>query len=161
MAVTTEDSVELGKILGTPPKSLKPDEWHGRMRPYRFDFIQGAAAGDATSKQRLIKLPPGRYRVHLALSRIAHSAFGASRTLDLGWQAYTDVNGAAVAADANGLDAATDVSAAGSYNPVGTVGGDETFLFESRSGVVIVAEVAGGTIPVAATLKGNLYIVAD
>jgi hypothetical protein len=161
MALTNENSAELAKVLATPPQSLNPDEWHGRFRPYRFTFTQGAAAGDANSFARLVKLPAGRYRVFLALSRVANSAFGASRTLNLGWEAYTDINGQAVAASVNGLDAAQDVAAAGAYPPIGTVGGDESFLFESRSGVVINAQVLAGTIPVGATLKGYFLVVSD
>jgi hypothetical protein len=161
MAVTTENSTQMTRIEGTPPKVVPTHDWHGRMRAARFDFTQGAAAGDVASFQRLVKLPAGKVRVHLAHSRIAHSAFGAARTLDLGWEAYTGDDGVAVVADPNGLDDGVDVSSAGNYNPVGTVGGDETFLFESQEGVVIAAQTNDDTIPAAATLKGVLYYSID
>jgi hypothetical protein len=108
-----------------------------------------------------VQLPAGKVRVHLAHSRVAHSAFGASRTLDLGWEAYTGDDGVAVAADPNGLDDGVDVSSAGNYAPVGTIGGDETKLFESQEGVVIAAQTNDATIPAAATIAGVLYYTVD
>lgn len=161
MAVTAEKSTQIANVEAVPAVHMHPDDLHGKMKIIRFNFTQGAAAGDATSTQQLVKLPPGRWRVMLALSRIAHSAFGAARTLDLGWQAYTDKDGVAVAADPNGLDDGVDVSAAGNYNPGGTIGGDETKLFESSDGVTIEAQCNDGTIPAAATLDGYLVAVAD
>jgi len=161
MAVTTESSSQIGKQDGTPPTMLDTRDLHGRVRFARFDFTQGAAAGDAASIQRLIKIPAGKVRVLLALSRIANSDFGAARTLDLGWEAYTKNNGVAVAVNFAGLDAAQAVTPAGAYAPTGTVGGDETFEFDSDKGVNICSRVAGGTIPAAATIKGYLAYVVD
>lgn len=161
MAITTEKSTQIANVEAVPAVHMYPDELHGKMKIIRFNFTQGAAAGDATSTQQLVKLPPGRWRVMLALSRVAHSIFGAARTLDLGWQAYTGNDGAAVAADPNGLDDGNDVSGAGSFSPTGTVGGDETYLFESSDGVTIEAQCNDGTIPAAATLDGYFIAVAD
>lgn len=160
MAITNESSAELTKQEAVPTDFLNPRELHGRMRIARFAFTQGAAAGDANSTERLIKLPAGKVRVFLALSRIANSDFGVARVLDLGWEAYKTA-GVAVAASAQGLDASQAVTPAGSYSPVGTVGGDETYEFESDNGVVIVGRVTGGTIPAAATIKGYLIYVVD
>ena len=157
MAVTTESSTQLGNIEAPPQVKLEPLDLSGKLRVAHFNFTQGAAAGDANSVQRLVKLPAGKVRVFLALSRIAHSAFGAARVLDLGWEAYKTPAEVAVVADPDGLDVDTDVSAAGSYNPVGTVGGAEVKDFESANGVVLSTLVTGGTIPAAATLNG--YIV--
>ena len=161
MAVTTEDSSQMARIGATPPKVNPTHDWHGRLRTARFSFVQGAAAGDAASFQRLVKLPAGKVRVHLAISRVAHSALGAARTLDLGWEAYTGDDGVAVVADPNGLDDGVDVSGAGNYVPIGTVGGDETKLFESQEGVVIASQNNDGTIPAAATLDGEIFYTVD
>ncbi len=158
MAVTTEDSAEIVNVDARPPVLLDETDWLGKLRFFGFAFTQGAAAGDATSIQRLVKLPPGKWRVILAMSRITNSAFGAARTLDLGWEAYIDQDGNAVAVDPNGLDDGNDVSAASSFNPTGTVGEDETILLSSKSGVVITAQVNDGTIPIAATING--YFIA-
>lgn len=161
MAATNENSNQIDNAEARPVVLANPNEDGGVLRYKRATFVQGAAAGDAGSTAILWKLPAGRVRVHNALSRIAHSAFGASRVLKLGWQAYTGADGNAVAADDDGLDASVDISSAGSFNIGGTVGGDETYLFESQDGVTLEATVTGGTIPAAATLDGNLYFTTD
>lgn len=160
MAVTTEKSTQLTSIEATPPTMLDTRDNHGRLRYARFTFTQGAAAGDIASYQRLVKLPAGKVRVILELSKIRTSAFGAARTLDFGWEAYTK-NGAAVAKSDAGLDAAQDVSAAIGYAPVGTILLDETKEFDSDTGVVLCTKVAGGTIPAAATISGHVAYVVD
>jgi hypothetical protein len=160
MAITLEASAELTKQEAVPTDMLNPRELHGRMRVARFAFTQGAAAGDANSYARLIKLPAGKVRVFLGASRIACSAFGAARVLSLGWEAYKE-GGVAVVADNDGLDVDQDVSAAIAYVPIGTLSGDETYEFNSDNGVVITGFCEGGTIPAAATLKGYLVYVQD
>ena len=161
MAVTTEKSDQITNQEASPPVMSGVDTLRGKLKILRFTFTQGTAAGDATSTMELVKVPAGVVRVFLALSRITTSAFGAARTLDIGWQAYTDTNDAAVAADPNGLDDGVDVSAAVSYNPIGTVGEDETYLFESNGGVTIEAQVNDATIPAAATINGYFVYVQD
>lgn len=161
MAVTTEKSTQLTNIDATPPVMLQPHDDHGRMRMKYFSFTQGAAAGDAASFQQLQKLPPGRVRVFPRMSYIAWSAFGAARTLNIGYQAHTDDNGDAVAAAADTLDDGRDVSSAGGdYLGDGTNGVD-TILFNSQDGVVIEATNIGGTIPAAATLEGWIAYMMD
>ncbi|MDA1100817.1 MAG: hypothetical protein O2967_17735 [Proteobacteria bacterium] len=162
MAVTTENSDQRANEIASPPVMNPSHESHGRIRYKRFTFTQGAAAGDAGSIARLPILPAGKVRVLLHLSRIAFSAMGAARTMDLGWEAYNgDDGGAAVAADPNGLDDGVDVAAAGSVVPGGTVGGDESYLFESAGGVVLTLQINDGTIPAAATLQGCIAYVID
>lgn len=162
MAVTTENSNQYANTVAEPRVKNPTHEAHGRVRLARFNFTQGAAAGDAGSLARLVRLPKGRVRVLLPLSRIAHSALGASRTLDLGWEAYhADDGSGLVAADPNGLDDGVDVSSAGALVPGGTLGGDETRLFGSLDGVVVTAQVNDGTIPAGATLDGHLAYVMD
>ncbi len=160
MAVTNENSVQIGKLLAGAIKNLTTDML-GRMRKIRFDFVQGAAAGDATSTVSLVILPKGRNRIYLRDCIIAFSAFGAARTLDIGYAAYTDRDGNAVAAAPAAFVDDLDVSAAGTSSFAGEVGGEESFLFESRDSVTIIATVAGGTIPAAATLNGDVTIVRD
>ncbi|MEP4379757.1 MAG: hypothetical protein ABJ215_01150 [Alphaproteobacteria bacterium] len=162
MAITTENSTQYANTLAEPRVANPTHDAHGRLRFARFNFTQGAAAGDAGSLARLVKLPKGKVRVILPLSRLAHSALGASRTLDLGWEAHVGDDGSgAVAADPNGLDDGVDVSSAGAFVPGGTLGGDETQLFESLDGVVITGQVNDGTIPAGATLDGYLAYVMD
>ncbi len=162
MAITTENSTQFANTLADPRVQNDTHEAHGRLRFARFNFTQGAAAGDAGSIARLVKLPKGKVRVVLPLSRVAHSALGASRTLDLGWEAHVADDGSGdVAADPNGLDDGVAVNIAGAFTPGGTLGGDETKLFESLDGVVVTGQVNDGTIPAGATLDGYLAYVMD
>ena len=162
MAITTENSIQYANTVAEPRVRNPTHEAHGRLRFARFNFTQGAAAGDAGSLARLVRLPKGRVRLVLPLSRVAHSALGASRTIDLGWEAHVADDGSGdVAADPNGLDDGVDGATAGAFVPGGTVGGDETRLFASLDGVVITAQVNDGTIPAGATLDGHLAYVMD
>jgi hypothetical protein len=128
-----------------------PDQ-QGMLEYRRFEHTQGATAGDATSTQGLIKLGPGRIRFICAF--IDNSAWGSSRTLDIGWLANVEPDGTVITADPNGLVAAKDVSAAlvaWGFN-VATA----HVVLNARDPLQIVSTVAGGTIPAGATLKGTL-----
>tara|TARA_Y100000004_G_scaffold53731_2_gene59756 strand:- start:270 stop:758 length:489 start_codon:yes stop_codon:yes gene_type:complete len=162
MAVTTEYSSQYTEsYITVPAKVPESHEWMGRLRIGFFEFTQGSDAGDAGSLAYLVKLPAGKVRLILPLSRVHSSALGSSRTMDLGWIAYTDDDGASVSADPNGLDDGVDVSSAVAFNPGGTVGTHETYLFESQEGVVLTAQVNDGTLPAAATIKGYFVYVID
>jgi hypothetical protein len=116
MAVTNEKSAEFSNMSAFPPSNNPVHSWHGRMRIAYFKFTQGAAAGDANSTAELVRLPQGSVRVIGHLSKIAFSAFGAARTLDIGTRAYKDLDGVAVAEAAQAFASAVDVSAAGSLS---------------------------------------------
>lgn len=163
MAVTTEKSVELANADALPPVMNDVGNDHGRLRVKRFTFTQGAAAGDATSVQKLVKLPAGKVTVYTNLGYINWSAFGASRVLDVGHAAYNDPDGAAVAAGAAAWDNDIDVSAAGGAQLGSdvTAGVGKIVEYNSRSGVTIQASVAGGTIPAGATIKGYVVYSMD
>lgn len=161
MAVTFQDSVQLANITAEPRIMNPTTEAHGRLRLARFSFAQ-TGIGDAGSIARLVRLPKGRVRVILSLSRIAYSTLGASRTMDVGWEAYLAADGSGdVAADPNGLDDGVDVSSAGAVVPGGTVGSDESLLFATMAGVVLTAQINDGTIPDTATLSGHIAYVMD
>jgi len=161
MAVTTQNSTQYANTQADPRVMNPTHDAHGRLRVARFNFTQ-SGVGDAGSLVRLVKLPSGKIRVILPLSRVACSALGASRTLDLGWAAHqADDGSGAVAADPNGLDDGVDVSASGAVIPGGTLGGDETKLFASLDGIVLTAQVNDGTIPDGATLDGTIVYVMD
>lgn len=159
MAVTTEYSTEFAAIRD---KNLPLDnrDFHSRLRFLRFTFTQGAAAGDVNSLQYLTKLPAGKISVLTDKSKVWFSAFGASRTLDIGFDAYDNPQGTEQSADVDGLLDGEDVSGAGSAAMLGASDGG-ILEFHSKEGVDIVAKVLGDTIPVGATLKGYLVYVAD
>jgi hypothetical protein len=164
MAVTTEKSTQVTAVDDTePPVYPEANEWHGRLRVARFTFTQGAAAGDATSTATLVKLPGGAVRILGHLSRIAFSAFGASRTLNIGYTANRDKAGAAVAADPDAFASSVDVSSAGTTTLAEALATttDGTTLITSQAGFYIDCVVAGGTIPAAATINGYVVYVAE
>ena len=152
---STEYSAEWAKQLESARGSLRltnPENF-GSVRFHRITFTQGAAAGDATSTQGLLILPAGRYRLlELALDI---SAFGASRTLDVGWGDFDGPDGVNVVADPNGLISALDVSGALVGSRINAATG-RALLIDSKEAVEIYSTVAGGTIPAGATIKGHL-----
>lgn len=156
MATTAQKSdLETNREAGTLSDA---NDYGGRLKTYRFSHTQ-SGAGDAGSTVELVHLPAGRFRIYGAMSRVGFSAFGTSRVLDIGWQAYTDFGGAAVAADADGIDNDINVATAGSAamgNALAAL--DDTLVIESQTGVTIYATVAGGTIPDAAVLSGYIVI---
>lgn len=115
--------------------------------------------GDVNSTIALVDVPAGKYTLIGYLSKVMNSAFGASRTMDIGWDAYTTEAGVAVAALENGIHTAADVSAAGSFVPLSALGVTQTKLFDSRSGVRIRAKVEGGALSAGMTVDMVLVFV--
>jgi hypothetical protein len=66
-----------------------------------------------------------------------------SQTMDIGWKAYTDLNGDAVALDVDGLVDGLDVDAVGYQSMEGNTAAGKlkggNYTFESRDGVEITA----------------------
>lgn len=164
MAVITENSTQYGNNIASPVAVNPAYNEHGRIRFAYFSFTQGAAAGDANSLQNLVRLPAGKVRLLKTLSEFICSAFGAARTLDIGYLAHTNMDGTAVVASIDTILDGGDVSAAAKLacgagtNALGT---DPTILFDSREGVVIQSKCLGDTIPAGATLKGFFAYVTE
>lgn len=152
MAVTTERGVTLQTQEGTATTALNPIQLSCTARVQPFSFTQGAAAGDANSTMGLCMLPPGRVKV-LGIY-LANSAFGASRVLDVGTEAYTSLAGATVAAAASTFWNDLDVAASGGRYV------EFNQDYDSKAGVVLTSLVTGGTIPAAATLSGYVLYAA-
>jgi hypothetical protein len=108
-----------------------------------------SGAGDAGSSVALCKIPAGRVRLLLPMSWMYVNWTTASATLDLGWDAYTDLNNSAVVADDNGLIDGISVENAGviGFEELTTLAGLDavahTKVFESKDGVVIRATSPG------------------
>ena len=160
MAVTTQKSTQVTNMDATPPTIMDTTSLHGRMRVAYFLHTQDGA-GDATSTVDLVKLPAGKGRILVRSSFLAASAFGSSRTLDIGYVAHTDTNGDTVAVDVDAVLDGLDVSGAtNAMLGTGTATVD-TYLYDSNAPLTIQAVVAGGTIPTAATLEGYIVYVLD
>lgn len=153
MAVTRQNSTQVGRSKSVPPEMNAVSEDGGRVRIKAFDFTQ-SGAGDANSIAVLAKLPGGRVRVLRA--HVKHSALGAARVATLGHGAYKDATNATVAEDVDALVAtAQDLAAAGTKTmEINTV-------LDNRAGVDLILQVTGGTIPDGATLNGYVEYVVD
>lgn len=154
-AITHENSDLMANILATPP--VRNERWKSRAYVYRdyFSAVR-AAAGGAGSYFRLAKLPAGAMLV-LGDSKVMHSDWDGTVTAVFGWEEYIGPDGTVYAANTDGLLTGLDVSGqastAGIYLSTGTIVADYK-IFEGPA--VIVAEVAGGDVPLAATLQGWL-----
>ena len=160
--MTTFYSTEVTNINAVPPVPLAPVAHHGKVRIAKVTYLP-VAEGDAGDLIQLGKLPAGRVRLLGRLSNLYHNLTVVSATLDIGWAAYTDLDGVAVDADPDGLDDGIVAETAGTIL-VGTVaavlavGGNK--LFESQEGVVIVLTMVG--VPAANdTIDGFIAYVLD
>lgn len=134
-----------------------PVDDHGKLRYQFFTVPAVTVAGDADSIAKLCDLPPGRVRVLPNLSRITSSAFGSSRTLDLGHAAYQKRDDA----DPTLLEALNytafitdmDISSAVNSAAFSTV---LKYDLYSKGGVEVLARVQGGTWPIGGTISGLL-----
>ncbi len=166
MAVENEFSTQYtNAYLTSPASNLATHEMHGRLRIAYFNHSQ-ETAGDATSDVVLCKLPAGNVRLILPLSQAYVNWTTASATLDLGWSAYTDIDGNAVVADPNGLDDGIDVETAGYFTfgstslaAIDATGG--TKLFSSQGGVNIIATSQDVALAASSTIAGYLVFVLD
>lgn len=137
MAVTTQKSTEYTNATATPVTMNDANVYHGRVRIAHFTHDQDGA-GDATSSVALCSLPAGKVKVLLSSSNAYCNWTTGSATLDLGWDAYTNISGTAVAADPDGLLNGLNVDTVGYQN----FGADQTatggaYTFETQGGVVI------------------------
>jgi hypothetical protein len=142
MAVTTQLSAEYTIQTTTPIVNSNTTDKHGKYRTLFFSHDQDGA-GDANSTVTLGKLPAGKVKIIGGLSRFYCNWVTGSQTMDLGWKAYTDLNGDAVALDVDGLVDGLDVDAVGYFDMEGNTAAGKlkggTYTFESRDGVEITA----------------------
>ncbi|WP_414464361.1 hypothetical protein [Hyphomicrobium sp. DY-1] len=161
MAVTNQLSTQKANAAASPKVMNPAGDEGGKLRIARFNFVQ-AGAGDATSTVDLVDLPRGRVNIVTALSKVAWSAFGSARTLDIGLRAYTKIDNSVNAEAPAELDDDIDVSSAGTAAPGSDLSSkDKIRTVTSQQGVTVFASVAGGTIPDGATLDGYIVYTTD
>lgn len=165
MAVTTQKSTEYTNSTANPiTTEARPDEMHGRLRIMNFTHAQDGA-GDATSSVALGKLPAGRCRILGSLSRAYVNWTTSSHTLDLGWDAHTNADGTAVAADPNGLIDGLDVDTVGFRTLEGALAAElltgGTHTFDSKEGVVIRATSQDVALGDGDDLVGYIIYIVD
>ena len=168
MAQTIQNSTQHANTVAVPSVMNDPADHHGRMRIMYFSHDQDGA-GDATSYVKLGKLPAGKVRLFMGLSRAYVNWTTSSATIDLGWQAYQDLEGTTVSASVDGLINGIAVDTVGYFSlegasgstgaPLKATGG--TKLFESQSGVVITASSTDQALVSGDDLAGYLVYTID
>lgn len=151
--MATTNSTQYGNTVAVPPVMNAVHAEHGRVRIAAFDYTQ-SGAGTTGDDVNLVNLPAGAIRVLEVY--VAFSAYGSSRTLDLGYSAYTELSdGSTTAADPDAISANTDISSAGT---VTSVANDQ---ISSTGGVIVKAQVNDAAPPDGATLNGWVLYVVD
>ena len=161
MAVTTQKGNEVTNLDAVPSVVAETTKLHGRLRFAYFSHTQ-SGAGDATSSVEIARLPAGSVRVLGAMCKIKHNWTTSSATMDIGWDAYTDLDGDSVAADPNGMDDGLNVDSAGTVSTICTVlTTDNTKLFESKGKVSIRLTSQDVALAASSTVYGYLVYVVD
>lgn len=160
MAVEAFVSDQLTNARKRPVVMNETVDNRGKLRFAHF-YKKAGVAGDANTTCDLCELPPGRVRVLGNLSRVAFTAFGAARVLDIGHRAYKKIDGEAEAEDLDAFDNDLDVSAAGAAALGNNISLDDTFNITSMGGVTIACQVTGGTWPLNGELKGYIAYLTD
>ena len=161
MAVTTQKSTEYTNQTATTPEFVQPTEMAGRVRIMYFTHDQ-SGAGDATSSVALGKIPGGRVRLLLSMSKAYVNWTTGSATLDLGWDAYEAVDGTTTAADPDGLVDGLNVDTAGYFDfGEDTTATGGTYVIESKAGVVIRATSQDVALAAGSDLVGYIAYVVD
>lgn len=159
MAVITEKSDQLTNLDASPPVIENSHNLHGRLRIAYFSHTFGD--GDAGSSVELVRLPPGKIRLLSHLSYLEAASVAASQTVDVGWDAYTDLDGTAVAADTDGILNGGDIDTTANINlaNVATLTAGMK-VFESQDGISIRATMVGAVVA-AETIEGAIVYVQD
>lgn len=121
-------------------------------------IVPPVAAGDILTTIDLLRIPQGRVRILPYKSHVWCSAWGAARTLDLGFRAYLGSDGKTAVAEAGTqLVNAKDVSGALAASQISTVSHIDFFsqasVDEKSKGPILFGTVRGDTIPIGATLE--------
>jgi len=158
--MTTFYSEEVTNLDAVPPVPLSPIDHHGRLRIATVNYTQ-VANGSAGDIMHMCKLPAGRVVLLGGLSNLYINLVTGSMKVEMGWLAYTDLDGDAVAADPDGLDATLDVDTAGQF-AVGSVLAAEGYvkIFESQAGVTLTMTFTTDVVA-ADSVKGHLTYVLD
>ena len=168
MAKTYQNSTQHANTVAVPKVMNDPSDHHGRMRIMYFSHDQDGA-GDRYSYVRLGKLPAGKVRIFMGLSRAYVNWTTGSATIDIGWEAYQDLTGTTVASDPNGLIDGISVETVGYFSlegasantgaPLKATGGTKSF--ESQSGVIVTASTTDVAIVSGDDLAGYLVYTID
>ena len=151
MAVTNQLSTQLTNSAA----GVANPAYAGKAAVYLLFFdVPSTVIGDANSTIELVDIPGGKSKYLSYLSRLYASAFGTGRTMDIGWRAYINEEGATVAADEDGIHSALDVAAAGTGVSVGDELTNGMLLFSVQTTCRIVAKVEAAALGAGETING-------
>lgn len=180
--MTTFNSLQVANYLSSSPLSNTDERvidalfQYGKLRVLRFDWTSpaGVLIADIVN---LVRIPQGKVTILGWLSQIRNGAFGGTATASIGYSAFRDKFGNAVAANATAILAPTSVVAAGTLNInpatpasgfVGTGINDTTPVtpvpdqfFETLSGVYLTATFAGSNPAASQVLNGGIVISVE
>jgi len=136
--------------------------WNVGLKAKPFTYTHLAAAGAGTGEVNLLRLPPGRLTIFSQLSRIEATQMVATADLHLGFRAYTEPDGDAVAEDDNAfLDNADAgggaISSVFLLPAVTAAAGPGITQINSRNGFILYAMVDTANIEEDDTISG--YVV--
>lgn len=165
MAVTTEKSTQVTNQDATPAVMNPYFEDGASVRYLYFKHTQGSSAGDDGSSAILTRIPAGQGHILKQLSFCRFTAFGSSRTLDIGLAAYTERDSDSVSAQTDVLEDGRDISSANAKGVAlgtGTNAASALLLtYDSKAPIDVKAIVAGGTWPAGAVLEGWIACVPN
>lgn len=149
-------STQYADYVANPTVKVKGSDWGAKLRT-SYAKLTFTAAGFTTAAAgdiKLIKLPPGRVRLYAGLSWLQCPQGTATSDLDVGWAAYTNQAGEAVAASGAGIANSLDVGGAAINEDLNSVA--QYFEFDSQSGVDIVCSFDTANSPASGDLVMSL-----
>jgi hypothetical protein len=145
-------SAQYANITSTPPvlnavyDSSPLMQKHAKLTFTSAGFTT-AAAGDL----QLIRMPAGKIRIYSDLSRVVCPVGTATSDLDIGYGAYTGIDGVAVVADGDALAASLDVGG-GAIDAALALPAGGFLEIESKDGFDIVASFDTANSPASGDL---------
>lgn len=165
MGVTNQKSDQVTNATASPYTPNPAYYVGGKVRTLYFKHTQ-SGAGDNTSDALIAYIPAGQGVVLKTLCHWRWTAFGAGRTIDIGYGAHTKRDGTAVSAGLDVFADGVDVENAdtnGAVMAVGTNADDNPFwVYDSKAPIPIYATSGGsGTWPDGAVIEGVLFYVSN
>lgn len=147
-------SVQYTQYTAVPQQMVKPTDW-GATKKHSYGKLTFTAAGFTTAAAGdigLIRMPAGRLRILKRESWVVCPVGAVTADFDLGWGAYTKLDGTAGAADGKGFIDSADVGGAALNQAWDAAGVLDGVLFESQSGFDIVCSFDTANSPAAGDL---------
>ena len=147
------NSIQYAKTQSTPSVKLNTNELSGRVRVAFAEYEASAEQSTVT----MFTIPNG---ARLLSGAVSHDALASSTTLSVGYAAYVDAAGDAVAVDVDGYKAAAASTSATSSDALVTMAlGRNAVVDANEDGLPVTVTLAGanGT----GTIQLQMFYVLD